>query len=143
MINPTKLVAYTDGSCDQNGTSRARGGYGVVILTPDGQELKRLYNAKPLPGVTNNEMELLAVGEALTYIEETWPGAAVEIRTDSQLVIGWCSQGWKRKAPNTWPYLESIDALMQRLKVTFTKVRGHSGDRYNDEADRLAGLCLV
>lgn len=141
-IKHMKYVAYTDGASEKNGSASSAGGYGVVIIRPDHSE-QQLRNDRALIGVTSNEMELLAVIKALQFIDVECPTAEIEIRTDSQNVIGWCSMGWKRKAPNLVPYLRTIDELMLKHKVTFTKVKGHSGDHYNNLADRLSTACYA
>ena len=35
-------------------------------------------------------------------------------------------------------YKEVYDKYSQYIKIKFTKVKGHSGDKYNDKADMLA-----
>ena len=133
------FVAYTDGGCDGNGFPNSLGGYGFVVIDQAGYEFTG-HNQSAYVDVTNNQMELLAVIKALEWVESAAPGASVDIRTDSQLVIGWCSQNWRRNSEATKPYLEQLDELQSRLSVTFTKVKGHSGDKYNEMADQLAAI---
>ena len=35
-------------------------------------------------------------------------------------------------------YKQFYDEIKKSVKVSFNKVKGHSGDKYNDVADRLA-----
>ncbi len=95
---------------------------------------------------TNQRMELAAVLEALRSIE-----GRVEIVSDSTYVVncfrdrwweGWLRRGWtnSKKEPvanrDLWEPL--IDLVRTRADVTFTWVKGHSGDPMNDRVDRLA-----
>lgn len=91
-------------------------------------------------------MEVQAVLEALRVIE-----GPVEIVSDSTYVVkcfndnwwkGWLARGWKnsQKQPvanrDLWEPL--IDLVRARGDVTFTWVKGHSGNRMNDLVDVLA-----
>lgn len=138
---PNKYVVYTDGGCVNNGQPHAKGGFGVVILNYQEGTHQTIRNNRPIEGVTNNQMELLAVLKALEFIDKIEASAAmIEIRTDSQLVIGWCVGGWKRRAETCIPLLAEIDTFLERHQVNFTWVRGHQNDRYNNLADKLAGI---
>lgn len=138
---PNKYVVYTDGGCVNNGQPSAKGGFGIVILNYQDGTHQTLRNHYPIKGVTNNQMEVLAVLKALEFIDKLESQAAlIEVRTDSQLVIGWCVGGWKRRAETCIPLLTEIDILLQKHQVNFTWVRGHEKDRYNNLADKLAGL---
>ena len=47
-------------------------------------------------------------------------------------------EAWKTNKDGTKAYKAFYESLAGKLKVNFHKVKGHSGDRYNDEADKLA-----
>jgi len=88
-------VVFTDGAAKGN---PGPGGWGVVILTTDGQVLELGGGASP---TTNNRMELTGAIQALTRLRET-PGP-LAVYTDSTYVIngirewiwGWRKRGWK------------------------------------------------
>lgn len=99
------------------------------------------------PDTTNQRMELMAVLDALRTIE-----GPVEVISDSTYVVncfrdgwwkGWLKRDWKnsKKEPvanrDIW---EPLIELYRRREdeITFTWVKGHAGDQYNDIADRLA-----
>lgn len=42
------------------------------------------------------------------------------------------------KKPGTIAYREFCAAAAKHIRFRFVKVKGHSGDKYNDLADRLA-----
>ena len=45
---------------------------------------------------------------------------------------------WKTNKSGTISYKQFYDEIKKSVKVSFNKVKGHSGDKYNDVADRLA-----
>ena len=133
---------YTDGS-NKNGV----GGAGVVILIND--TLTGALNDKytaiarvPEKVSTNQIAELYAIYIGLSLV----PDRDVKVYTDSQYAItsltgyihDWVKNGWSGVANRT--YMESCYDLMQNRQVTFQHVRGHTGNQYNEEADKLAEL---
>ena len=91
-------------------------------------------------------MELTAALEAVRAFD-----CPLLVVSDSTYVVhcfrdrwweNWLRQGWVNKARkpvanrDLWEPL--IDAYRARDDVDFRWVKGHSGDRWNDEADRLA-----
>jgi ribonuclease HI len=134
------VMIYTDGACDGN---PGRGGYGVVLL--EGGSRRELSRGFRL--TTNNRMELLAAVVGLEALEEP---SIVTLYSDSKYLIhainqGWASkwkdEGWLRKGGKRVPNVdlwEKLLALIQEHEVTFEWVKGHSGIRYNERADRLS-----
>lgn len=152
------IEIYTDGSSLGN---PGPGGWGVVILIPNqnNNDLKvesENLNTVELGGgeknTTNNRMELQAVIEALKYLSARKDLAEnVTIYADSSYVLGgvtnwifgWEKNGWK--TANKKPVLnqELWKELIMRVrefkgKITWQKVKGHSGHIYNDKADEIA-----
>ena len=97
---------------------------------------------------TNQRMELKAVIEALKALKvEGWD---IEIYSDSAYIVNafeqnwigkWMRNGWKtsKKEPvanqDLW---EELIALCRKNHVVIKKVKGHSGDEYNERCDQLA-----
>jgi ribonuclease HI len=94
-------------------------------------------------------MELTAVLEAVRDHAQAGP---IEIVSDSTYVVncfrdrwyeGWLRRGWKntQRQPvanrDLWEPLLGL-VLAEGASVTFTKVKGHSGDVMNDLVDSLA-----
>ncbi len=131
-------VVYTDGACQGN---PGPGGWAWAV-SPAGEPC----GSGGARHSTNQRMEVQAVLEALRVIE-----GPVEIVSDSTYVVncfrdnwwkGWLARGWKnsQKQPvanrDLWEPL--IDLVRGRGDVTFTWVKGHSGNRMNDLVDALA-----
>ncbi len=135
-----KVVIYTDGSSRGN---PGPGGYGTVLLSGDHKRELSGGFAK----TTNNRMELMAV---ITGLEALNRACQVEVISDSKYVInamekgwilGWKANGWakKQKQPlknaDLWQRLY-LTALMHEM--TWTWVKGHAGNLYNERCDILA-----
>lgn len=130
------LVIYTDGACYGN---PGPGGWAWVRedgISDGGYEVH----------TTNQRMEALAVLEALRAHE-----GELAIYSDSAYVVncfqshwwkGWEARGWKNAkgaaVANQDIWRPLIQLYKERGKVTFHKVKGHSGVELNEKADRLA-----
>ena len=137
QVSHSPTVVYTDGACRGN---PGPGGWGWVI--PDG-----MWANGADPDTTNQRMELMAALDALRTIE-----GPVEVVSDSTYVVncfrdgwwkGWLARDWKnsKKEPvanrDLWEPL--IELYRSRAdEITFTWVKGHAGNEFNDIADRLA-----
>ncbi|WP_242848403.1 ribonuclease H family protein [Sulfobacillus thermosulfidooxidans] len=132
---------YTDGACANNQAPGGQpGGWACVFV--DGPS----YSGAEAR-TTNNRMEMTAVIEALKH---TPKDADVIIFSDSAYVInafqqnwfaGWEKRGWKnakgQPVENQDLWRQMLDLVKDR-QVRWTKVKGHSGNKYNEMADRLA-----
>lgn len=111
-------------------------GIGIVI-TNNGKIVKEFsYGYK---GGTNNKAEIGAVIIGLRFIKE--PCDSIIIKTDSMLVIGQLSKGWKRN--KNISLLNEADKQLKRVKklcpsITFEHVKGHADNEINNKCDKLA-----
>ena len=109
-------------------------------MVPGGQR-----DSGAAPQTTNQRMELTAVLEAVRALE-----GPLEVYSDSTYVVncfrdrwweGWIRRGWRnsQKKPvanrDLW---EPLIELVLAREIDFVWVKGHAGDPWNDEADRLA-----
>ena len=133
------VVIHTDGACSGN---PGPGGWGA-ILQFNGYERELFGGA---PDTTNNRMELTAAIEALSALKRP---SHVELHTDSQYlrqgitqwIRGWKRNGWRtadRKPVKNIELWQALEALIERHKVDWRWVRGHSGHGLNERADALA-----
>ena len=130
---------YTDGACSGN---PGIGGWGVVILDNNKEILLNGGDQH----TTNNKMELTAAIKALEYFEIK---KDLIIYTDSKYVkdgieswiINWKKNGWKtankKKVSNKELWIE-LDENVNLHNVEWFWVKGHSGNHYNEIADKLA-----
>ena len=130
------ISVYCDGS--SSGGSHKPGGYGWVIVR--GEEVL-LWSYGGSPSTTNNLQELEG---AIRGLEAALAlgldkGDAVELVSDSEYVIGIVTGAYH---PTT--NLESVkrlrDFTSQIKGLRCRWVRGHTGDKHNEECDQLAGL---
>ncbi|CAF3929400.1 unnamed protein product [Rotaria sp. Silwood2] len=138
-------IVYSDGCCFGNGRSGSKGGYGVYWDDDHPWNISERLKGDP----TNQRAELTA---AISAMEVALSNSVthLEIRTDSKYTIQSATQwihGWKKsnwiKKTDSQPVMNKdlmvrIDELQQKLKIKWTYVAGHSSNKGNDEADRLA-----
>lgn len=126
---------YTDGSYR---ASRNQGGVGVVWLKND--EFVQEFS-KGFKGETNNTMELKAIWIALFSIKKEID--SLEIISDSEYCIGVITNPTWNPKKN----IELINKIKKQLQDTqklvkepikFTHVKGHNGDKWNEQANTLA-----
>ncbi len=134
-----RVEMFSDGACRGN---PGPGGWGV-LLRWNGHE-KRLCGGEPL--TTNNRMELMA---AIRGLEALKRPCSVLLVTDSEYVRkgmtewlpNWKRRGWKtasRKPVKNADLWQELDAQVQRHRVEWRWVKGHSGHDGNEQADALA-----
>lgn len=150
IINPAlptgaTVIVYTDGSCINNGSPFAFGGWAAVLEYP--QEQRRI-SGKVEP-TTSNRMELTAIIETLKAIRSDWVDAQVIVNTDSAYVSrgcnewlqGWKAKGWvnaQRKPVENQDLWQELDALLMARSVEVRWIKGHSGHPMNELADKMA-----
>ena len=118
-MSQSQYCVYCDGGCLQNGTREARGYASYLLQSRTGK--KQLVRLNDLPGVTtNNEAEYVALISALVDLRGRIERAgqnprnySVVVHTDSQLLVGQLTQGWKSKAANLRPLVDEAAALIQ------------------------------
>ena len=134
-------IIYTDGACSGNPGS---GGWAAIIFNKtNGQKSKKIGGEIE---TTNNRMELIAIIEALESIPKN---SRLQIFTDSKYVINgielwiktWKKNNWigsnKKKIKNKDLWTK-LDTLSSQFHIKWNWIKGHSGNKYNEEVDRLA-----
>lgn len=143
-MNDQPIVIFTDGAAKGN---PGPGGWGVVIVTPDGQVLELGGAMAP---TTNNKMELTGAIEALLQVRDL--SGTVAIHTDSTYVItgirewifAWLRRGWKTAAGaevmnrDLWERLWGLVSARGKGAVQWHYVRGHVGIPGNERVDEIA-----
>ena len=124
--------------------SIGRYAFGCVILTPDGQEIRKSGSGSDSAGVAirNVAGEMLGSMTAVNWaIENKYP--AVEIRYDYEGVEKWVTGVWRAKTPLTSKYAAHMQEAGKKVKISFCKIAAHTGNHYNEEADQLAKSALL
>lgn len=142
---------YTDGACSGN---PGPGGHAFVIIVNEMEELLRVSGRKA--HTTNNEMELAAITNAVKHLklydEPANKSNAAIIYSDSAYclnsinqgwLLNWVKNGWKTnkgqdvKNKELWEQFYNIISEMH-MQLCFVKVKGHSGNYYNEIVDKMA-----
>jgi ribonuclease HI len=148
---------YTDGACTLNCNngkySKGPGGWAWALIKDN--EVTDWENGGS-PKTTNNEQELTAIMEALSYAcKNTTQCDVVRIFSDSayciniftQWINGWKANGWTRgKKHEPIENLETIKTIYEMvfslensfIAVEWVKVKGHSNDEFNNFVDQKA-----
>ncbi len=135
-----RIKIYTDGACSNNQSNENKGGYGAILFKQGEQPLTLNGGFR---NTTTNRMELKAAIEALKRIHSSSP---VTVYSDSQYVVkgitewipNWIAKGKIEKNGDLWMELYKI--VMTFQDIQFMHVKGHNGNIYNEEADRLATM---
>lgn len=128
-------VAYVDGSYNQ---ATREFSYGVVMFH-NGKELhfSEKQSDKGLAEMRNVAGEIKGAQCAMRYAVEHGCKTLI-IYHDYEGIAKWCTGAWKANKEGTKDYKAYFDSISERVKISFVKVKGHSGDLYNDKADELA-----
>ena len=131
----SEITAYVDGSFLKGKVF----GCGCVIIK-NGEVIAKIseaYEDEELATMRNVAGEIKASEIAMRYALDNGY-KSVSIYHDYQGIASWCLGEWKTNKTGTIAYKEFYDSIKDRLRVYFVKVKGHSGDTYNDMADNLA-----
>ena len=143
------IQIWVDGACSGN---PGEGGAAAIIRYAD-NTVKEIgfYEEK----TTNQRMEITAVIIALSYLIQTpHKEKNINIHSDSAYVCNcinqkwyekWFKNGWlnSKKEPvankDLWESLfEKLNLLKEDHNIDFIKVKGHSGNTWNEKVDELA-----
>lgn len=135
------LTAYVDGSFDVN---IGRYAYGCVLLLPGGEILRKNGggNNPDCVALRNVAGEMLGAMYAVKWAQKAGC-TSVEICYDYMGIEMWATGGWKAKNELTQKYAAFMKESMKTCHITFRKIAAHTGDTYNEEADKLAKAALV
>lgn len=141
------FTVFTDGSCNINDRSKSNiGSYAFIILNDSGTKI--LESVEKIENTTNNRMELCAVIFALKKLKEN-VSDKILVYTDSEYVSNAVNKGWLNKwklkdykkpktktdIPNKDLWIQFSELLTSNVSIKW--VRGHAGNIYNEQCDRL------
>lgn len=139
---------YTDGATSKNGQVDAVGGWAFVLLKNDNLLCSRAEKVQP---ATNNICELLAIingcKEVQFYLNSF---DSIEVYSDSAYCINCVNESWYKKwLQNNWitsskqpvankELWEQLIPFFDDPRFKWIKVKGHSGNQWNELVDKLA-----
>lgn len=144
MNHTLKLVVYTDGASRSN-PGHAACGY---LVKQEGERPFRIHFEYLGPKVTNNVAEYRGVANALCYLTEltNTPAQhtpAIEIRSDSQLVVEQLNGRWKVKDADLRTIWTECQERLRTLRARACAVQVQWIRReQNSEADKLCNQAL-
>lgn len=161
-----EIHLWGDGSSVNNGDEKGLGGYGFVLLFGDfdgadikaeyGDRKKMLFGWDGFENTTNQREEIKAIINGLKRIKSNATHYPIQVFSDSAYLINcmtkkwyvnWRSNGWRNSKKDPVENQDLWEELLQIiedgfLKITWNKIKGHSGVYYNEECDKLARLGL-
>lgn len=138
---------YTDGACSGN---PGPGGWAALLLIKSERGRETITPKGGEKHTTNNRMELTAVIEGLRFIKKNLQAKelTVTVVADSSYVINgvewskaWVKRNWlsaKEEPIQNRDLWEQFIELNNEMEVKFEKVKGHSGNRFNEHVDKMA-----
>lgn len=135
------LVIYVDGSFMVN---KGNFSYGLVAIN-DGEiiyEDNGIGFDKNAISLRNVSGEVLGAKKAVEFALNN-NFKEVTIAFDYQGIECWALGTWKRNNPITASYHEYMQSKFNEINIKFMKIKGHSGNKYNDMADKLAKKALT
>ena len=142
------MIIYTDGSSHPN---PGPGGFGVVVL--DNNENLVYTYSKQCADTTNNREELKAILYSLlkhgvkindwnTDVPIVYSDSNYCIQTLNDWMFKWQRNGWiksDKKVPENLDIIQAFYNLYEiGYRIDLRKVKGHSGQKWNEMADGLA-----
>lgn len=138
--NSLGIDVYVDGSfmVDKKNYS-----YGLVVVKQNQvlYEECGIGDDEEAISLRNVSGEVMGAMKAVEYaLKQNYE--QITICFDYQGVESWALGTWKRNNRITQGYHEFMKNQMKKIKINFKKIKGHSGDKYNDMADSLAKRAL-
>ena len=128
-------VAYVDGSFN---VKTGEFSFGAVIFGNGTEtEMSRAFSDAELSSMRNVAGEIKGAEAAMAYALEHGMDK-LTIYHDYEGIAKWPLGLWKANKEGTIAYKDFYDKISKNVNIKFVKVKGHSGDKYNDVADRLA-----
>lgn len=130
------LIAYVDGSYN---IKTKEYGYGCILI--DGQkvikELSGKGNKETLVSMRNVAGEILGSLAAMKFaLENGYPGICIYY--DYEGIEKWANGIWRANKVGTQNYQKIVNEYRKKINISFIKVLAHSGDFFNERADKLA-----
>lgn len=130
------LHIYVDGSYSKESEEYA---YGMVVVKSD-EDIEKYsdkFKDPELVSMWNVAGEIMGACAAMQYAVD-YNIKSITIFHDYEGISKWPLGEWKAKKEGTKAYVSFYNEVAKTVDIRFKKVTGHSGDKYNDMADKLA-----
>lgn len=139
-----KIAIYVDGSFKTINEHQLIGS-AYVVVNPDGSTVERKVAKEVEAGNHSRNIsgELNATYGAIAYaLQNSLP--EITIYHDYVGIAEWANLNWKTNKPETKQYANYVNRVRNEkgLIINFIHVKGHSGDMFNEVADKLAGEAI-
>lgn len=134
-----RAIAYVDGSYKKKTKEFS---YGAVIFWNNKEyHFSDKFDDEELSKMRNVSGELKGAEKAIEFAIEN-NIKEIAIYHDYEGISKWATGDWKANKDGTKAYKKYCMDASKKIKINFVKVKGHSGDKYNDLADKLAKEAL-
>ena len=130
------ITVYVDGSYNDVIKKYA---FGCVFILDDGEIYLALGSGDNPESLKQRNVsgEMLGAMYAVSCAKKSGY-KAIDIYYDYSGIEMWVTGAWKAKNELTQKYRDYMRSCGADIKISFHKVEGHSGDKYNDLADKTA-----
>ena len=136
--NNNRLSAYVDGSFS---VTKKIYSYGCVIILNDEKIYETMGVASIYPKMRNVAGEILGAQIAIEWaINQGFKD--LTIFHDYEGIACWANGSWKANKDGTKAYASFIKSIKDKINLNFVKIAAHTGNKYNEEADRLAARAI-
>ena len=131
-----EIEAYVDGSFNE---LLGKYSFGCVLLNK-GEIVHTMCGCSSNSnyiGMRNVAGELEAAEQAIKWAINNH-AESIRIYHDYEGISSWANGEWSANKQGTQDYVSFIKVSQKKIRIEFTKVKGHSGLKYNEMADELA-----
>lgn len=134
-IEDYDITAYIDGSYNESKNIFSYGG--VYFYRNKKYEFAYKGEDKELVALRNVSGELKATIFVMDFALKV-KAKNILINYDYTGIENWAKENWKANLKFTKYYSDYMKKAMKNIKVEFKKIKSHTGNKYNEEADQLA-----
>jgi len=136
------IKIHTDGSCNIHHPKRPGGwAYHIEYTDPNTEEQCTDNNCGGTTGTSNNQMELMAILNAIKRVTDLGLTGGVIIYSDSEWAVRCLTGVYNCKARVVRQYLDEIKWATGSLTVKYVHIPGHAGilenELVNDKAQEV------